>query len=251
MTGVQTCALPIFDLTSRLPGVFEGNIYPNAVNGSLWTLRYEVSMYVMLAVLGLLCGFCNSPKTIRYVCLLAFLSFLSLSTLYFLEKRVESGFTVPFLWRIGLNGGVSQFGVNFFAGCCLWLFRERLRLSSILSILVLIVAAVLPYTLLQCFLVWLFLPYASIVFAFKAPRLLKRFKNLDYSYGIYIYAFPLQQFISLHAQENGWGFIFTLVLSLVATVTMASFSWHLIEKPSLRFKAVVAIANGGTSQLSR
>lgn len=37
-----------------LPGVFEGNIYPSAVNGSLWTLPIEFSMYLLLPVLLLL-----------------------------------------------------------------------------------------------------------------------------------------------------------------------------------------------------
>ena len=38
----------------ELPGVFTRNIFPNAVNGSLWTLAYEISMYKWVAFLGLI-----------------------------------------------------------------------------------------------------------------------------------------------------------------------------------------------------
>ncbi len=38
--------------TDKLPGVFDGNIYPSAVNGSLWTLKFEVMCYVIIGILG-------------------------------------------------------------------------------------------------------------------------------------------------------------------------------------------------------
>jgi peptidoglycan/LPS O-acetylase OafA/YrhL len=36
----------LFGLDYRLPGVFETNIYPNVVNGSLWTLPHELKLYI-------------------------------------------------------------------------------------------------------------------------------------------------------------------------------------------------------------
>lgn len=35
-----------------LPRVFENNPYPISINGSLWTLRYEILMYILLASIG-------------------------------------------------------------------------------------------------------------------------------------------------------------------------------------------------------
>lgn len=228
--------LGLYQSTSRLPGVFEENIYPYAVNGSLWTLRYEVAMYVVLALLGGLSKFSKRSAALRYVCLLALVFFIILSTAFTLEKQLNNAWSVPFFWRLGLDGVVSQFGVNFFAGCCLQLFRDRLKLSRILAGMGLILAALMPYNIYQCLIVWLFVPYASVVFAWRAPSLIKRFKNFDYSYGIYIYAFPIQQLVSLTARERGWGFVSTLSLSVIATFILAAISWHLIEKPALQFK---------------
>ena len=88
-------------------------------------------------------------------------------------------------------------------------------------------------------MVWLFVPYATIGFACNAPEFLKKFKNLDYSYGIYIYAFPLQQLISMYGQRHGWSFTLILLDSLTLTVVSAALLWHWIEKPALRFKPMV------------
>ena len=39
-----------------LPGVFETNPYPNAVNGSLWTLPIEFAMYILVPIILILAG---------------------------------------------------------------------------------------------------------------------------------------------------------------------------------------------------
>jgi len=71
-----------------------------------------------------------------------------------------------------------------------------------------------------------------VVFALAAPRWLQLVRGYDYSYGIYIYAFPVQQ---LCAQVEGrW--IEVLLLSAAVTLAAAAISWHLIEKPALTLK---------------
>ena len=44
----------MFNTTYNIPGVFGDNVYPGAVNGAIWTLAYEFTMYVTIAVLGVL-----------------------------------------------------------------------------------------------------------------------------------------------------------------------------------------------------
>lgn len=56
----------------------------------------------------------------------------------------------------------------------------------------------------------------------------------DYSYGIYIYAFPIQQILALFNSElSAWEMT---AYSLPITTILAVTSWHLIEKPFLEFK---------------
>ncbi len=51
----------------------------------------------------------------------------------------------------------------------------------------------------------------------------------DLSYGLYIYAFPLQQVLAAHGMLSLW-------LSIAVTLPFAAASWFLVEKPALRFK---------------
>ena len=62
-----------------------------------------------------------------------------------------------------------------------------------------------------------------------------RGQNPDYSYGIYIFSFPVQQLLVAVglAQHGPW--VMPLV-SLVVAVPLAALSWHFVEGPSLRCK---------------
>jgi len=51
--------------------------------------------------------------------------------------------------------------------------------------------------------------------------------RFDYSYGIYIYAFPVQQ---LCINTLNIGFYTSMILSAVVTIALASLSWHFVEK---------------------
>ncbi|WP_313301993.1 hypothetical protein [Diaphorobacter sp.] len=61
----------------------------------------------------------------------------------------------------------------------------------------------------------------------------------DLSYGVYIYAFPIQQAVTQWSLANGWSLMACLSLSLVATVGMAAFSWFWVEKPALDWTRAV------------
>lgn len=124
-----------------LPGVFESNPYPAAVNGSLWTLRYEALMYIILAAFGVAARRVHT----RWACLVL-LAFFALGWCVSRAWGITA-YSLPLPWvsRLGLDLDwmhIALFGTFFFAGSCLCAFRRRVRLS-VAAVLVLGVACAL------------------------------------------------------------------------------------------------------------
>jgi peptidoglycan/LPS O-acetylase OafA/YrhL len=127
-----------------------------------------------------------------------------------------------------------QLGPYFFAGAALFVLREHLPLhgvwgagAAVMCGLVLgsgqdLVLAALPLAYL---LLWLGarLPFRSVG------------RRNDISYGMYIYAFPVQQLLVL-VHATGWGVLFYVAASVVCTVPLAVGSWLLVERPALGIK---------------
>lgn len=57
----------------------------------------------------------------------------------------------------------------------------------------------------------------------------------DYSYGIYLYAGPIQQSV-VWALGPANSFLANAALSIPITAAFAMLSWHLVEKPFLKVK---------------
>jgi peptidoglycan/LPS O-acetylase OafA/YrhL len=208
--------LKLLAIRYQLPGVFDANTYPKAINGSLWTIPLEVRCYIALSLIGLF-GLARH----RWVAMVAF---LALVVYYFGVLRDPSNHQY-------------QFALYFFLGSCLDAYRSRwqtqpLRLlipASILSVLAFATGADEVATLA-------ILPACVIVLGTSTTPVLSRFGRFgDLSYGIYIYAFPVQQTLVWAGIEK---LPFALVVLAAAAVTTACayISWHLVERPALGFK---------------
>jgi peptidoglycan/LPS O-acetylase OafA/YrhL len=150
---------------------------------------------------------------------------------------------LPGASRVGLvldGMYLSLFGTFFFAGSCLYLFRNWIRLSVVVVLLLALATWVAPDPLTTMGALWLLLPYAMLVFAYRAPVWLRRFgTRRDLSYGIYIYAFPVQQTVSLFATTAGMGWLPAFIISSLLTIALAALSWHYVERRALRWKPPV------------
>lgn len=208
--------LKVVTIRYFLPGVFETNAYPKAVNGSLWTIPIEVRCYLFLFALGCL----GLMKRIWLVAL----GTLAFGIYYFGVVR---------------DPGNHQyhFALYFFTGVCLDLYRshwER-RAWSFLGAAAVSFVALYVFGAERIALV-LLLPAAVVCIGTQSYRVLNSFGRYgDISYGIYIYAFPVQQTVLWLGGKN-LPFAAGLAIAALVTVLCAFLSWHLVEGPALRLK---------------
>lgn len=170
-----------------LPGVFADHPEP-AVNGSIWTLKFEVICYAGAAVLLSFGRFKNHIV----------LGVWSIS------------FVISEYWSDRLPGGLGYYFVMtatmfryFGAGMLMYLYRDKLPLNSTAAFALLALAAcsiTTPYFMAG---VALFASYPVIVFGYSAPEWFRKLTARgDISYGVYIYGWPIQQLVRPIGQDS-------------------------------------------------
>ncbi|WP_423457120.1 acyltransferase family protein [Ottowia sp. VDI28] len=212
--------LSFWEFKSQLPGVFAGNPISESANGSLWTIPFEIRCYLALMVVGVL-GLMRR----NFLLPLAFVVFAI--WFFFLFK---TGYDQPIRMQL-------QMGVVFFCAAAMYQLRALWQsrrpwiwLAAIAAILLLWHGGMpeIAYTL--------GVPVIAVLFGTGSLPVLKRAGRFgDVSYGLYIYAYPVQQtviWLSDNRLPFGWG----LGLATLITTILAWFSWKLIEQPALRLK---------------
>ena len=208
-----------------IAGLLSHNPFPFQINGSLWTLPFEFACYIGVAVLALF-------GIIRRARLLVAGMSVVLWSLYAYSYLWPQSF-----WHTFPYAALTIFlplGLFFSVGSLCFLYREKIPSSSWAFIAcVAVLVASLPLGLLGL-TAPIFMSYAFLWLAFNLP--FSRFDAKgDYSYGTYIYAFPVQQALVLSGvHEDGW--IAYFVWSLIITAALAFLSYRLVEAPCLRWK---------------
>jgi peptidoglycan/LPS O-acetylase OafA/YrhL len=209
-------------ITYQLPGVFATNKVPHAVNGSLWSLPVEYFMYLVVAIFGLL-------KVPRWTWALLALAMIALSITW---ARVSPDMLV--IYRTDVRQVVIC-GTYFVVGAAFYRYQMArfFNLSSVgaLTLLWLCLSASADFFILGS---WFILPFITLGFGLASGAWLSKLTRFDYSYGIYIYAFPVQQtLVYLYPQQTvGEHLLFAGLI----TILLAGLSWHLIEKRALSYK---------------
>lgn len=213
---------------------FIGNPVEYIINGPVWTLSWEVLCYV-------LCGFLWWFGALNKNALTAIV--VAAWGLYFLIPGSNEASAI-----------VTPMVLLFFTGSVIALNEQQfnLRISGAVCFVLLVILSVDGKQLLGTWffekIPFLYGPNISVIdhytllFLFSLPFALiwlalyvKPILNLrnDYSYGLYIYAWPIQQsIIALFSPSP----LILFVSSLVVTQLLAMASWHLLEKRVLRFK---------------
>ena len=209
-----------------VPGVFPANPYAGSINGALWSIQYEFFCYLGLIImgsLGLLTRFKRWTIFILFAVIIAAAIYLS-----GLDRGDFSAIKGASNWCRVLP--------YFLMGIAFYLYRERIRFLTpgiMSATAALTVASFFP-------------PLGRLVFPFTITYLLYWFafhprlkfhdwaRHGDFSYGIYLYGWPIQQLIIMHFPGITPLAVFAIATPL--SIGAGALSWHLIEKQFLRLK---------------
>jgi peptidoglycan/LPS O-acetylase OafA/YrhL len=208
----------------ELPGVFADSPVPSIVNMNLWTLHAELECYALMAI-AIICGVLKRR-------VLA-LSLWAVVTIALTAWNARTGdFEPQSLYP------TSIFVYSFCTCVVAFLWCDKIPVNRALFLAVVATYGVLVYLPQTVFLVIPLLAYLMI-YVGLSPLLNFRFlQRGDYSYGIYLYGFVIQQtLVSAFPAIGHWWIIFPL--ALFGTVCVSALSWHTIEKPALRLKQVI------------
>lgn len=205
-------------------GVFAGNPYPNVINGSTWSIPYEFWCYIGVAVL-MAAGILRR----RALVLGLFMTLWVVSILFRVEGWILGG------KQLGLVFGPPQIWARmlplYLAGVVFYLYREKIPLSSLLAVLS-FAGLLLGSTFYSGWT--FFFPFAGTYlifwFAFAPSVRLHHFGRFgDFSYGTYLYAFPIEQMLVRWAgvPVAPW-LLFVCATPLTLVVAVAS--WYGVER---------------------
>ena len=216
---------PVFGIQFSLPGVFLRNIGESGVNGSLWTLIVEERLYLLMTFLFLFKKQ-NSWYITFYV--------LFINAIYLYNHFFYSGELIPLM-----DTSAFYYSLVFLNSAVLFILKLDLSKS------------VYPIILLSSIVTLLGIIFqnSNFLFLFSFPFLINGIAQIkgiinnagkygDFTYGIYVFSFPIQQMLI----SKGIGIsnpYLLFIISSAIVIPMAIASWNLLEKKFLRMKRAV------------
>jgi len=206
-----------------LPGVFATNPMPHVTNEPLWTVKYELICYLMLAVAGgMLAHAGNRMKKLVVVLVIA--------------ACVATTAIIP----IPLGGMADQlrsFVFCYSLGVAAYLWADSLPVDGRCLAGLAVLTVALATTRFYAPLAVIFTGYAALWAARFSYGPLRAWANrTDLSYGIYILHWPVAQILA--ASLPGITIYPLMAATTAIVMPLAWISWTMIERPALAFKAV-------------
>lgn len=198
--------------------ITDGFIFGESFNGSLWTLKIEFGFYLLLAV--------ALASYRRALMPWALLAAFGLAT-YIFGNNLSGALAAKL-------AVYSAAGIAFFAGAVIAFHKQRFSDKRV-QVLTLVVGVALVLASIGTALAGVLatlgfcLATLSIGLMYVDKSIRGRF---DISYGIYLYAFPVQQLV---INKTSLGFVPSMLLSALIVITLAIASWRLVEQPALQF----------------
>ena len=206
------------DIHYLLPGVFAANPLPRTVNAQLWTVPFELQCYAALGALAVI-GLVRRRRALLVLTIAA--------QLLWIHQAIKLGDN-------GSSNGASGpvLVISFLVGLLFHLYRERVPLDRrwfATSAVASLALSALPH---GAYYLPIPATYLTIYLGLLDPPKRGFLFGGDYSYGLYLYGFPIQQAIaSIGPSVHHW--YLNAVIGLPVAFGVAFSSWHLIEKPAL------------------
>jgi peptidoglycan/LPS O-acetylase OafA/YrhL len=212
---------------------FRSSPLKDQINLAMWTIQYEFVCYLLLPFLVWLGMFKRKSAMIVLFFLFYIVLVIQNENDNFLNENTFPYAINHFIYLSYL----PRFLVYFLAGSYFYLYQDQVIRSKYL--------ALLSFTLLFLSCAWvkcldMILPFAgSYLLFYIAYHPAINFHNFakkgDFSYGVYLYGWPIQQLVInyLHPYINVYGLFF---ISAPLACLAAFFSWHYVEKVFLNMK---------------
>lgn len=227
-TGLRQLAISNLRVTP-IVGIFDG---------PLWSLAYEMLGYLAIGALAFSGVLRRAPRFLLVLVVICWL--------YMVHYQVQSHtwvgshpggvtITLPLLGAL-TTGNMIYLGFMFALGAAMQLYKDRVSTHRALAV---VAALVMLVSMRFGGFYLLGLPAYGYLVLWAAVRLPKPFQAVgrkrDYSYGLYIYAWPVQELLTM-LNVPRWGLIAYTCLALAGGLALAAMSWHLVERPALRLK---------------
>lgn len=222
----------------ELPGVFLSNPLAGAINGSLWTLRFEFTCYILVIALSI-SGVLSRERWFRLFAVAAVAGYLAFIAYALLTNTTQSA-----LFDGNSAAKFHRLCFAFLLGMLFARYRDGMPVPwQMLLGAYMAAVALWPTPLFQPALITA-IAVTCFKIAFAQVPALDWAKTMpDVSYGVYIYAFPVQQVFAYAFPQ--WSPLHNALASLPATLLPAILSWYLVEKPSLRLRGKFIFTRAG------
>ncbi len=236
------------DIQYLLPGLFADNPWPNTVNAQLWTLPYELMCYIVLASLALF-GVYRRRQAFALVVVALNLILLA----HYVIKAMSEG------WNAHPVAPGPSLVLAFLYGIVFHLYRDKIPHSPRLGLTAGVLALAFFIHPATDYLVPPLAAYVCVWLGLMRPRPSVLTRHGDYSYGIFLFGFPIQQAMTHLMGPAYQTWYWNIATALPLTILFAMLSWHAVEKPALALRGplkrledrLLAASEAGTAAQQR
>jgi peptidoglycan/LPS O-acetylase OafA/YrhL len=220
--------ISLWKMQFNLPGISYNHL-PVTLNAPIWTLFFEFLMYLSIACFGMLGFFKIKSKKIFFIWML--FSCCIIADMYGVPQGL-------FILKISASSLV-RFFIYFYLGALYRYYAKEKKMNVLFALIFLAATIFNRQTIWFNFFAPLFVTSFVFWFGFMGRHPLKGIvKKGDFSYGLYIYGYIIQNFVQ-HFFDCRLQLPLKIALSIALTLPFAWFSWRFIESKALKLKVKI------------